>query len=267
MKILADKPILTWMSFAFLLLFAGISNAAIDIGDIEGVWLFDEGSGDVARDSSGNGHHGDIIGDAQWVPGVFGTALEFDGVDDDVTVGGYMGIGGTDPRTICLWFKSGEPIEHSWVKWGVNVTGEKYYVRAHLSATECYLRVEVNGGQSYGVTNVCDDQWHHLAVVFPDGSDSVKDHLLYVDGVLEGDHLGDDQDMDTSNDTQEVHIGAPLENHVHINGMMDEVAIFSVALTENDILDIKESGLGSALLAVGPTSRLSATWGDVKDQY
>ena len=268
MRVLKNKSILVCVSLVFLVVMAAsISNAAIDPGVIEGVWLFDEGSGDVARDSSGNGLHGDIVGGAGWVDGVFGKALEFDGVDDDVTVSSYMGVGGTNPRTVCLWFKGDAAIEHSWVKWGVNVAGQKYYVRAHLAAPECYLRVEVNGGQCYGVTNVCDNQWHHLAVVFPDGSDSVKDHLLYVDGVLEGDHLGTDQDMDTSNDTQEIHIGAPLENHVHVNGMMDEVAILSAALSADDIVDVKENGLGKALTVVGPIEKLSTTWSNVKSQY
>ena len=66
-----------------------------------------------------------------------------------------------------------------------NQTGEKYYVRAHPIGGECYLRVEVAGGQNYGEDNVCDEKWHHCAVIFPKGSKVVKDHDLYVDGKLQ----------------------------------------------------------------------------------
>jgi len=41
-------------------------------------WNFDEGSGNVARDITGNGHDGEIK-DAKWVEGKFKSALEFKG--------------------------------------------------------------------------------------------------------------------------------------------------------------------------------------------
>ncbi len=46
-------------------------------------WSFDEGSGDVLHDRSGNKHNGKIHG-ATWVPSPRGQALRFDGVDDYV---------------------------------------------------------------------------------------------------------------------------------------------------------------------------------------
>ena len=44
-----------------------------------GWWSFDEGSGTVAGDSSGNGNTGTIYG-ATWVTGIYGKALSFDGM-------------------------------------------------------------------------------------------------------------------------------------------------------------------------------------------
>ncbi len=56
------------------------------------LYHFDEGEGDVLKDSSGNNHHGKIVG-ANWVktandpaPGNSTSALEFDGVDDIVEI-------------------------------------------------------------------------------------------------------------------------------------------------------------------------------------
>lgn len=50
-----------------------------------GFWKFDEGSGSTAEDDSDNRNDGSITG-ATYVDGPFATALDFDGVDDKVTI-------------------------------------------------------------------------------------------------------------------------------------------------------------------------------------
>ena len=57
------------------------SHAALNADNIMGMWLFNEGQGDKANDSSGNGNDGKVIGGAKWVDGQFGKALEFNGTD------------------------------------------------------------------------------------------------------------------------------------------------------------------------------------------
>jgi hypothetical protein len=51
-----------------------------------GWWKFDETSGTVAYDSSGNGNHGNLTNGPTWVSGKIGGALSFDGVNDFMTV-------------------------------------------------------------------------------------------------------------------------------------------------------------------------------------
>ena len=94
-----------------------IHAAIVDENAAEVLYLFGEGEGDVAVDSSPNERNGTIMG-AQYAEGVFGTALMYDGVDDNLLISGYMGVGGKEPRTTVFWFKSNETREHSWVKWG-----------------------------------------------------------------------------------------------------------------------------------------------------
>ncbi|MBT5715663.1 MAG: hypothetical protein HOI70_01990, partial [Opitutae bacterium] len=56
-------------------------------GPINGLvawWKFDEGSGTVAYDSSGNGHDLNLTNGPTWTTGEIGGALSFDGVDDFV---------------------------------------------------------------------------------------------------------------------------------------------------------------------------------------
>ena len=237
------------------------SSAPLDLKTVEFAYLFDEGKGNTAKDISGNDRDGDITG-AKHVKGVIGDGLEYDGVDDNLIVTGYNGIGGTDPRTTVFWFKTTTVRDHSWVKWGVNSPSQKYYIRAHVRGDECNLRVEVNSGNNFGTDNVCDGEWHHCAVVFPDGSDAVKDHDLYVDGKLQ-EKEGTEFAMDTNVDSQAVNIGAPLANHTFMIGSFDEVAVFNVDLTEDQIDAIRENGLQAAL-GVDPQGKLATSWAMIK---
>ena len=56
-----------------------LSAAEVSVDDAIGVWLFDEGRGNVAKDSSPNDNDGELIAGPKWVEGKFGGALEFDG--------------------------------------------------------------------------------------------------------------------------------------------------------------------------------------------
>ena len=59
---------MNWMKYALVcLIILGLSISTGYAG-LVGLWLFDEGSGTVAKDSSGNGHHGTLGGGAQFVP-------------------------------------------------------------------------------------------------------------------------------------------------------------------------------------------------------
>lgn len=236
-------------------------SAIIDQDTIELAYLFDEGSGNVAKDSSGNNRDANIIG-AEYANGRFGKALQFDGNDNHLVVPDFAGVGALEPRTTVFWFKADGTRDHSWVKWGRNAGGEKYYIRAHVSGAQCFLRVEVNGGQNYGGDDVCNGEWRHCVVVFPEGGDSVQDHDLYVDGKQQT-KAGGDKDMNTDGTSVSVNIGSRLTGHSFLLGMLDEVAIFNVDLTESQINAIRNNGLKGAL-SVDPDGKLATSWANIK---
>ena len=75
------------MAIAMVVLFAGgilatSGHAEVSMDNVVGLWLFDEEEGDIAIDSSGNGHNGTIKGGPDRIDGKFGGALTFDGLDD-----------------------------------------------------------------------------------------------------------------------------------------------------------------------------------------
>ena len=61
--------------------------AEFDAENCVGMWLFDDASGDIAKDSSGNGNDGILMSDPKWVKGKIGSALELDGQDDWINMG------------------------------------------------------------------------------------------------------------------------------------------------------------------------------------
>ncbi|HIE26198.1 TPA: hypothetical protein EYP66_02805 [Candidatus Poribacteria bacterium] len=71
------------LSFSFIYCLAlsivvtNLSEAIPKPESIIGAWLFDEGKGDEVKDSSGKERNGKIIGNAKWISGKFGKALEF----------------------------------------------------------------------------------------------------------------------------------------------------------------------------------------------
>ncbi len=71
-------------------------------------WEFYEGSGSTASDSSGNGNTGTLynMNDDDWVAGVLGTALDFDGSNDHIMVPDDSSMSfGTGPFSISFWIK------------------------------------------------------------------------------------------------------------------------------------------------------------------
>jgi hypothetical protein len=76
-----------------------------------GVWHFNEGTGSIAYDSSGNHNHGTIYG-ANWIAGISETALSFDGLKDYVEVPNSLGLNITGNISVEAWMKPQDFIEN-----------------------------------------------------------------------------------------------------------------------------------------------------------
>lgn len=103
----------------FSLFFVGVlsvstASAAIDPANVVGLWLFDEGKGNVATDASENGLDGEFEGKPKWVNGKFGKGLELDGAGAHVVIPTHE-----NPRgaiTVSIWVKSHTDAwnQHGW---------------------------------------------------------------------------------------------------------------------------------------------------------
>ncbi|MHC4593658.1 MAG: LamG domain-containing protein [Planctomycetota bacterium] len=154
-----------------------------------GWWkLDDEGTG-TAIDYSGNNRDGTLHGDPQWVPGVDGDALEFDG-DDYVTIDGFKGVVGdgteTPPFSITAWVRLDSPTGSNGeiVGWGSTGAGNRLEFRFNSGNNR--VRIESGGGNIQGDVALTTGQWTHVAVTLEANSTYTSDTGVnfYFDGLL-----------------------------------------------------------------------------------
>lgn len=250
---------------AVFLLVAPHGFADIDPDSITGMWLFDEGKGGVATDASENGNDGEIHG-AKWVDGKFGKALEFDGAGNWVevphsnTVGFKAGVS----FTITCYFK-GTRVAGALVGKNYEDTSQvlPWYLLWNGGADNkvtLYLRDSASTSfRADGKTEIGDDKWHF--VVGRADADAGK-ASIWIDGEMEAETDFNAKDGYGTGDGV-FHIGRHYDRYT--DGVIDEVALFNVALEEEDIKFLMDNGLETAA-AVEPVNKLATTWGRIKQQ-
>ena len=238
--------------------------AKIDPDSITGMWLFNEGKGNTAKDSSGNGNDGEIHG-AKWVDGKFGKALEFNGTDNWVevphsdTVGFEAGVS----FTIICYFK-GTRVAGALV--GKNYEDTSQVLPWYLlwngdsdNKVTLYLRDGASTSfRANGITEIGDDKWHF--VVGRADADAGK-ASIWIDGKMEAEVDFNKKDGYGTGEGV-FHIARHYDRYTE--GIIDDVAIFNVALEEEDMNNIMDNGVETAA-AVEPVNKLTTTWGRLKN--
>lgn len=254
---------ITLASLIAFCLIAPHSEADIDSKTIMGMWLFDEGKGNKATDASEQGNDGEIHG-AKWVNGKFGKALEFDGVDNWVEVPHSPTVGfkaGTS-FTITLHFK-GTKVGGSLVGKNYEDTSQAlpwYLLWDDGSSNKVTLYLRDSAGTSFradGTTAIGDDKWHFIAGIADASTGTAS---LWIDGKMEGEIKFNNKDgYGTSEGV--LHIGRHYDRYTA--GIIDDVALFNVALDEADMETVRNEGIQTAA-AVEPVGKLTTTWSRIK---
>ncbi len=169
------------------LIFAGLtgqSAAAIDPNTIVGMWLFD-GSGDIAKDSSGNGLDGVLVDGPERINGVFGKALRFDGVASHLMIPDHANP--TTAITVTAWVKS---TPETWNVHGWVVEKRDAFMLHNVEATTDMGWIMCNGGcwnlpftWTDGAVSPDDiTEWHMYTGTF---DSATGEWYLYIDGEKE----------------------------------------------------------------------------------
>ena len=236
-----------FISFMVLATF-GIFSLAASAGDFFFVLGFDEGQGDVARDSSGDQNDGSVV-NAEWVTnGKFGGALEFNGTDS------YVEVEADVPEadfTMSVWIKTenGNGGIMSVLDGPAGAGGHDRHI--YLQDGKVCFRVWKGVGWCTEA-EVADGEWHNIALVTKTG----EGQTAYVDGKEVGTFDYDHSDFDWQ---KRVWIGFSNDAaNNYFEGLIDEPAYLNVAVPADGI------GLFLESTAVEPADKLSTTWGNIK---
>jgi len=232
------KKLIYLISFVLVL---GLANNAS--ADLIGHWGFDEDSGNVAYDTSGGDNHGILRGDPQWVEGLMGGALEFDGDGDKVEVENVV----SGDATFMFWMKtagSGEKIMaliHSnhpnWGDWAPIFIAATYNTKAsHFYGGAMFTQGaanEDNAAANASATDVVTDQWVHIAVV---RDTSTQMRSLYINGQLENSFEQMNSAPLDNNPT--IVFGGLIQESNPYTGLLDDIRIYDHVASPEEILAV-----------------------------
>lgn len=240
-----------------------ISDAGVRTESIVALWSFDEGSGNTAHDSSGNNNHGTLNGDTSWVNGKFGKALQFDGDMDYVEVAHDETLDITEELSIAVWakFEQLPARENVLLDKGPKDGNAQYYL-GYEPAEEAYFLnffgLRWHAGDNFNSPKTADTDWHHVAVSFDTASGKIKS---CVDGVC-NEHETDDFLVTKGEHNLIIGDARFLETNRNFpyTGIIDEVAIYNVALTEDEIKTLARGSMAEVVFG----GKLATTWAQLK---
>ena len=253
--------VLTFGTVAFMILFTVFAYA-----DTVGQWLFDEGSGKVVLDSSGNHNDGTFVGKPEWVkdtPWKKGFALKFDGAgnySEYIEIKDAPSLNVKAEITVEAWVKPSPGTHYGAI---VCKGGEDLSKGAYTLATiddfsfegDLHVGGEWNWQGGGNAVPFEKDKWQHLAMVW-DGKMLVE----YLNGkkVHERAIKGP---LDTTKDPLYIGCDGPDAGPVY-TGLMDEVRISDKALS------VDELGFNAPLKpsAASSLDKLAVTWGVIKQR-
>ncbi len=252
------------LGISAMLIFAVSFSYAVEENDIVVYYSFDKLNGKTFTDDSGNGNDAELTGSGKLVDGQFGKAIHLNGgvvqlspANDFIVL-----IGENGQITMEAWFYLNQHSAHDGI-----VSIET------VDAGCCEFRMMVNpnfnpfwdaahhADKSLGNFTFKLEEWYHYVLV-ADG----KDGKIYVNG----DFIGSQPENFDFPKFKEasIYIGAgegPTTHPVE-DAIIDEVVIYSKALTEDEVKASMDLGV-AGVLAVEAKNKLTVTWGQLKSTF
>ncbi|MDA8105735.1 MAG: putative Ig domain-containing protein [Nitrospiraceae bacterium] len=228
----------------------GTQAAPVCPENITNYWMFDETGGTVFSDFVGSKNAG-CAGDScpGFIPGRINNALLFDGADDGIEVPADVSFdwGSTDSFSIEFWMNVESASTCSGGQVIVGRTDSSTKLRWWVGCQEggqatFYLYGKDGAGISIsGTTALTDGNWHHIVTV-RDGI--AGENRIYVDGMKENSaSILYTEGFDSAVAGLNMGWLAFDSGHYHFSGAIDEVALYSVPLSAEEIWQHYANGL------------------------
>ncbi|MEK7390734.1 MAG: LamG-like jellyroll fold domain-containing protein [Patescibacteria group bacterium] len=197
-------------------------------------WEFDETTGDMAYDSSGNNLSGTITGATRTLDGISGSALSFDG-GDYISGNGFSNSNGNGNATVAVWINPTDPVGSNTI--------------FHVGDASCtVLEAGITGGRVYATHDtvgvptlsnrvVSNNIWQNLTIVFSNYST----YDVYINGAK----VDSVTNPGLNNGCPSVSwsIGARTDHTSGFNGLMDSLQVYGVSLTATEVWKVYAQGI------------------------
>ncbi len=235
-------------ALVLLLLLTSVTYFSISTDNVDGgvfgpspigEWFLDEGSGQYARDNTGNGNHFVLGGststqssDPTWGSGLNGSCLKFNGYNDYAMVGSSAMMDLTGDLSMETWFKTDSTAPYLAIldkMYGQGTsTGYTFYLNDGKPRLSLY-----DGGTGSnigGTVDLRDNEWHHVIITY-DGSEG----KVYIDGEW---NFTKSMTKDSTSSNTRLTLGLRSSGwggYMPFKGDIDQVAIFDRALSASEV--------------------------------
>ena len=210
---------------------------AVDLPVPVSHWRFEYDAIDWVGSSHGTESGGVAFEANEEGEGVDDHALSLDGSDDYVDLSTHVSDFplGDSTRSVSGWFKADTGSQgQTFFAYGPNVAGKRFSIAA--DRTQVLVAVS---GHAWGVNGLeLKEGWHHVAVTYA-GGDS-DDISIYLDGELQSAStlVGSPKRLNTG--TGPAAIGRSVNGKNHYAGLIDDVRLYDVALSAEQVLALFE---------------------------
>ena len=218
------------------------TTIAIDLSDpdLVGYWAFNEGSGKVAADLSGNSYDGTLNGGVSWTDGIYQNALHFNGNDAYVGTGQSI-LNDLEGFTLAGWVSASNVDVYS------SLFGQNDLIEfGFIGGSEVGTWMLGNNWQLVSASYPFDyPSWHHVAL-----TGDASGVVIYIDGQ---EATSDPGAVSSGSSGFTFNIGADVFNATGdpFLGEIDDVIVFGRALTQQEI-QILMQGSGGYPYAMSP---------------
>jgi len=190
--------------------------------------------------------------------------VDFDGSNDNVSMGDVLNFDYNDPFSISFWVKTykdgaqqyviskfASSTPRGWVIL-INSSNELCFMIANTSVTDgIYVASEINPN---------DRTWHYICVTY-DGSASASGVHMYDNGVeSSGYTVAFDTLVSTTVNTEPFRLATTYALTLYLRGRLGEVAVYNKELSSAEIGWIYNGGLPRDLAGGGAPSNLVGWW-------
>lgn len=247
-----------------IMVFAVSFTYAVEESDIVVYYSFDRLDGKKFVDDSGNGNDAELTGNGKLVDGQFGKAVHLDGGIVQMAPANdfIVPIGENGQITMEAWFYINTHSGHSGI---ISIE------TVDAGCCEFRTMVDPNFIPFWDAAHHADrklpnftfkiDTWYHYVLV-ADGNDG----KIYVNGEFIGSQPENFKFPKFKEAAIYIGAGESPNHHKLEDGIIDEVVIYSKALTEAEVKASMELGV-EGVLAVEAKDKLTTTWGDLKTNF